>query len=59
METEGSLSCSQEPATGPCPEPGESIPRLPILFPEDPSYPFSVVPVVPTNSKYEALRKIS
>jgi hypothetical protein len=28
MEPEGSLSCSQEPATGPCPEPDESNPHL-------------------------------
>jgi hypothetical protein len=28
-----SLLCSQEPATGPYPEPYESNPHLPILFP--------------------------
>jgi hypothetical protein len=33
MEPEGLLSYSQEPATGPCPEPDESSPHLPTLFP--------------------------
>jgi hypothetical protein len=33
IEPEGSLSCSQEPATGPYPEPNESVPHLPTLFP--------------------------
>jgi hypothetical protein len=36
MELEGTLQCSREPATGPCPEPRESIPHSPkyvlILF---------------------------
>jgi hypothetical protein len=32
METEGSLLCPQEPATGPYPEPAESSPLPPILF---------------------------
>jgi hypothetical protein len=32
MEPECSLPYSQEPATGPYPEPDESIPHLPTLF---------------------------
>jgi hypothetical protein len=32
MEPECSLSCSQQPATGPYPEPDESTPHLPTLF---------------------------
>jgi hypothetical protein len=33
MESEGSLPCSQQPATGPCPKPDASNPQIPILFP--------------------------
>jgi hypothetical protein len=33
MEPEGSLSCSQEPATCPYPEPNESNPYPKTLFP--------------------------
>jgi hypothetical protein len=33
MEPEVSIPCSQVPATGPSPEPDESSPHLPILFP--------------------------
>jgi hypothetical protein len=32
MEPEGSLLCSQEPTTGPYPEPDESSPQFPTLF---------------------------
>jgi hypothetical protein len=32
MKTEGSLLCSQEPATGSYPEPYESSPQIPTLF---------------------------
>jgi hypothetical protein len=32
MEPEGSLPFSQEPDTGPCPEPDQSNPYHPILF---------------------------
>jgi hypothetical protein len=32
MEPEGSLSCSQEPSTGPYPEPDKSNPYHPILI---------------------------
>jgi hypothetical protein len=35
MEPEGPLPYSQEPATGPYPEPDKSTPHFPILFPED------------------------
>jgi hypothetical protein len=36
METEGSSPRSQQPATGPYPEPDESSPHPPTLFSEDP-----------------------
>jgi len=38
MEPEGSLPCSQGPATGPYPVPDASSPHLPFLFPYDPFY---------------------
>jgi hypothetical protein len=37
MEPEGSLPCSQEPATRPYPVPNESNPHPQTLFPYDPS----------------------
>jgi hypothetical protein len=33
MEPEGSLSCSQEPATGFYPEPGDPNPHISTIFP--------------------------
>jgi hypothetical protein len=33
MESEGSLQRSQQPATGPYPEPDASTPHLPNLYP--------------------------
>jgi len=33
MESEGSLSCSQQPATGTYPMPDESSSKFPTLFP--------------------------
>jgi len=36
MEPESSLPCSQEPATGPYPDPDASSLHLPTLFPKDP-----------------------
>jgi hypothetical protein len=63
MDPEGSLSCSQQPVTGPYPEPDESNPYLSTLFLWlifQTSYSFSVVQVVPKNPPTsEALCKIS
>jgi hypothetical protein len=36
MEPVGSFSCSQDPVTGPYPEPDVSNPHLPTLFPYGP-----------------------
>jgi hypothetical protein len=38
MEAEDSLPCSQEPATGSCPEAGAFSSHLPTLFPKGPSF---------------------
>jgi hypothetical protein len=36
MEPNGSLACSQKPATSPYPEPDASSPQVPTMFPYDP-----------------------
>jgi hypothetical protein len=36
MEPEGSLPCSQQAASSPCPESDASSPQLSALFPKDP-----------------------
>jgi hypothetical protein len=49
METGGSLPCSQQPATGPYPEPDASSPHSPNLFPNVHSN--SVFPSMSKSSK--------
>jgi len=36
MKPEGSLPCSQDPATDPYPEPDASNPHITTLYPKDP-----------------------
>jgi hypothetical protein len=57
MEPEGSLSCSQEPATGPYPEPDESnhIPK-----PYFPNFHFNIIlPSTPRSSEWSRPLRLS
>jgi hypothetical protein len=52
MEPDGSLPCSQQPATGPYPEPDASTPHLTTLFPKIHSnviLPFTLVSLFPSG----------
>jgi hypothetical protein len=50
MEAAGSLLCSQDPSTGPFPEPDASSPRLPIYFPK--IYSNVIIPSTPMSSVF-------
>jgi hypothetical protein len=55
MGPEGSLPCSQEPATGSCPEPDASSPHFPTLFPKIHSN--IIFPSTPRSSEWQKLQK--
>jgi len=52
MEPEGSLPCSQVPATDPCPEPDASSTDLPTPFPQDTSIRNVILPSTPRSSEW-------
>jgi hypothetical protein len=49
MVPQGSTSCSQEPSTGPYPEPGQSSPYHPILSLYNPFIIIIIIMAFPSN----------
>jgi hypothetical protein len=54
MEPDISLSCSQEPATGPYPQPDETSPHSHIILVKDPFY--TILPPTPGRKRSLPLR---
>jgi hypothetical protein len=49
MEPEGSLPCSKQPSAGHYPEPDESNPHRPDLFPQDPFFNIYIILILSSH----------